>query len=248
MGRRRLDVVVQFHVGQLVPPDDAFLAFHGQRIPRGHVVQVLLHQHVAAARELGVFIADDGEMHGFAPFGVFSAVDKADDGAAVEVAETVHFVHHRHRIAQAVHQQGRHFKAQVHGIGADVQQDVARGRHGHALAVTEDAERVQVGRAWLPEQGVPGVRAERAHTGQVFQGRARVDGTHTGRDVFAPGPHGGGGVGAGVDRGHDKDGVARRGAVDGLGFGRKVGHGRTQEGEGNTAEIVSGCPYAFLND
>ncbi|KAG0926691.1 hypothetical protein G6F31_018300 [Rhizopus arrhizus] len=156
MRRGRLDVVVQFHVRQLVAANDAFLVLHGQRVPARHVVQVLLHQDVAAAGEFGVFVADHGEIDGLAPFGIFSAVDKTDDGAPVEVAKAMDFIDHGHRIAQAVDQQGRQFKAKVHGVRADVQQQIARRGHGHARAPAEPADRLQGRGARRADQRGPG--------------------------------------------------------------------------------------------
>ncbi|KAG1165218.1 hypothetical protein G6F35_018907 [Rhizopus arrhizus] len=70
------------------------------------------------------------------------------------------FIDHGHRIAQAVDQQGRQFKAKVHGVRADVQQQIARRGHGHARALAEHAERMQGRGSRLAEQRVPGVGPE----------------------------------------------------------------------------------------
>ena len=82
-----LDVVV------LGAADDLLLLGDGQGIPCGHVVNVLLHELVAAALVHGVVVTDETEV--FACRGglrVFGAVHKTDDGAAVPVAEAVHLI------------------------------------------------------------------------------------------------------------------------------------------------------------
>ena len=73
--------------------DDLLLLGDGQGIPCGHVVNVLLHELVAAALVHGVVVTDETEV--FACRGglrVFGAVHKTDDGAAVPVAEAVHLI------------------------------------------------------------------------------------------------------------------------------------------------------------
>jgi hypothetical protein len=48
---RRLDGVIELDVGKLGTADDTFLGFGGKRVSAGQIVQVFLHDHIAAARE-----------------------------------------------------------------------------------------------------------------------------------------------------------------------------------------------------
>ena len=89
-----LDVVV------LGAANDLLLLGDGKAVPRGHIVDVLLHELVAAALVHGVIVTDEAEV--FACRGglrVLGAVHKTDDGAAVPVAEAVHFLQHLGNIA-----------------------------------------------------------------------------------------------------------------------------------------------------
>ena len=53
------------------------LGLDGQRVPAVHVVQVFLHQDVAAAGEIRIGVVDQGEIQRFAPVGVFGAVGRS---------------------------------------------------------------------------------------------------------------------------------------------------------------------------
>ena len=68
----------------LVRPIDALLLLDRQRVPGGQVVQVLLHDHVAAAGELRVLVADQRRAAA-RPGRVLGAVDEAEQVALVEV-------------------------------------------------------------------------------------------------------------------------------------------------------------------
>ena len=57
--RGRLDGVVQFDVGQLGAADDAFLRLRRKRVPGVEIVQILLHDDVAAAGESRILLADE---------------------------------------------------------------------------------------------------------------------------------------------------------------------------------------------
>ena len=51
--------IVQFDVGELRAADDSFLRLRGQRIPSVKIVEIFLHDDVAAAGERGVLFADE---------------------------------------------------------------------------------------------------------------------------------------------------------------------------------------------
>ena len=80
-------------LGKLGAADDAFLRFRGERIPCVKIVEIFLHDDVAAAGKRGVLFADQhGVGRGRAP-GILRPVDETHEIAVVEVTEAVHFVH-----------------------------------------------------------------------------------------------------------------------------------------------------------
>ena len=87
-------VVVHLDVLEFGPPDHQLLLDDRQRVPPGHVVQVLLHVHVAAAREIGVLVADLGGGDREGAVRVFGAVDEPEQVAVVEEPEAVGLVDH----------------------------------------------------------------------------------------------------------------------------------------------------------
>ncbi len=108
MGVGRLVVFVEFDVFQLGPADHPLLLGDRQRIPRRHVVNVLLHVHIAGAGEVGILVADRGGADGQCAVRVLGAVDETQQVAVVEEAEAVHLVDHGdragHRLEDAVGQ------------------------------------------------------------------------------------------------------------------------------------------------
>ena len=151
----RLDRVVELDIGQFGAADDAFLRLGRQRVPAGQVVQVLLHDHIAAAGKAAILVADQHGIDRRLALRVFGAVDKAQQIAVVEIAKAVHLVGDRHRVAEPRHDLGRQLEAQIHALGADVEQHVARRGDGVARSGAEFPERMQLGRARLAEQPVP---------------------------------------------------------------------------------------------
>ena len=131
----------------------------GSVVPSLQVVKILLHDHVAAAGERGILLADDGGVDGRLIHRVLRPVDEADQVAIIEVSEAVHLVRRGNRAAEPRHDLRRQFEAQIHPRGADVKQDVARRRDGVMPAV-DLAERMQILRPWLAEQPIPCVGAE----------------------------------------------------------------------------------------
>ena len=95
-------VVVELDVVELGPADDRLLLLGRQRGPAGHVVQVLLDDHVAAAGEVRVGVVADQRRVGQLGAGrVGRAVDEAEQVARVEVAEADRLVDHARRVADA---------------------------------------------------------------------------------------------------------------------------------------------------
>ena len=64
----------------------------GSVVPSLQVMQVFLHDHVAAAGKGRVLLADDGGVDGRLIHGVLRAIDEADQVAIIEIVEAVHLV------------------------------------------------------------------------------------------------------------------------------------------------------------
>ena len=135
-----------------------------------------MHDHVAAAGEGGVFGAHISGIDRRLPGRVLGAVDKADEIAVVEIAKAVHFVDRRHRLAELSHDLRRQFETQVHALGANVKDEIARRRDRMARAGFDFPKRMQFRRPRLAEQPVPGVGANPHHTGEISLDIAEPDG------------------------------------------------------------------------
>ena len=151
---------------RLIGLDKVLLLLDRQGVPRRHVVQVLLHDDVAAAGEGRVFGADERRVLGDRAGRVLGAVHETEQVALVEVLEAVRLVHRGHDVADAAHDLRGELEAQVHVGGADVEQQVA-GRGHRVVHALDLAEGVQVGRPRRAEQPVPRVGAEAAYARQV---------------------------------------------------------------------------------
>ena len=114
--------------------DDFLLLGDRQGVPRGHIVDVLLHELVAAALVHGVIVTDEAEV--FARRGslrVLGAVHKTDNGAAVPVTEAVHLIQHLGNIAQSRGNSGRHIVGDGRLGRADVEVQIAGSGHRGVL-------------------------------------------------------------------------------------------------------------------
>ena len=204
----RLLVVVQLDVVELRAADHPLLLGHRQRFPRRHVVDVFLHVHIAAAGEVGILVADRGGADRERAVRVLGAVDEPEQIAVVEEPEAVHLVDHGDRAGHRVDELAGQLEADVHRLGPDVEQQVARGgRRAVARAVERD-ERVQLGRPRTGEQPVPGVGADRGDHREPLGGIAKADRPHQSRDVGQRIVHGR--LAAFVDRRHQEDGRGRQ--------------------------------------
>ena len=225
-------LVVELDVRGLVSADRRLLVDDRQGVPRRHVVEVLLDDHVARSGEGGVVVADEHRGRGGVAGRVLGPVDEAEDAAVVEVSEPVDLIDDRSGAVEAVGQQRGQLEAHVHPRRPDVEQEVARGRRGVVDVAPHLGERVEVGRARSVEESVPGVGAD---AGDEREARLRHPAAH--------GPAQTGEVGeevadlvlaAGVDREHEEDRrrgqrredrlrVGRATGVDGLDGGGVVG-------------------------
>ena len=138
------------------------------------------------------------------PTRIFGAVDEPQKVAVVEVAKAVHLVDRRDRVAEPRHDLRRDLEAEVHPLGADMEQQVAGRRDRVARSGPELAERVQFGRARVPEQPVPGVGPDPHHAGEAGFEIAKFNRANQARKVGAERPHGRAIVRARVYR-HDQE-------------------------------------------
>ena len=159
VGRCRFDGVVEFDVGKLGPADNALLSFRRQRVPSANVVQVFLHDHIAAAGECGVFCADIDGIVGLLGRRIFRTVNEAEEIAVVEIAKAMDFIDRRGRVADPGHDLGRQLEAQIHALGANVEEEIAGRGNRMARASLDLAKGVQLRRPRLAKETIPRVRA-----------------------------------------------------------------------------------------
>jgi hypothetical protein len=93
-------------------------------------VQIYLYDHIAAANERQIFIADKAGGFRFLAGRIFGAVDKTEKITLIEIGEAVDFADRSHRIDQSGADQARRLEAQIHALGPDVEQEVASRRRG----------------------------------------------------------------------------------------------------------------------
>ena len=163
-------LVRQFDVAELGPTDDQLLLLGRQRVPRPQVVDVLLDDHVAAAGERGILVADqDGFTRGGA-LRILGPVDEAEHVPFIEGAEPVHLVDDDGVPAQPLGQPLGQFEAQVEPVGPDVNEQVTRRRDGSVPRPAQLAERVQASRTRTGAQAIPQVGSDSHHQRQVGLG------------------------------------------------------------------------------
>ncbi len=88
----RFDVVGHLDVGELCPADDPLLLLDRDGVPRRQVMQVFLHDHVAATDEVRIFVTDRRRLVRGQAGRILGAIDEAEQVALVEVFEAVGLV------------------------------------------------------------------------------------------------------------------------------------------------------------
>ena len=228
VGVFRFDGVAELDVGKLLAADDVFLLLSGERVPFFHGVQIFLDDDVAAAGELWVFgFGDEGGVEGGEAAGIFGAVDEAEEVAVVEVAEAVGFVDGFESGADAGHDLGYQLEAEIHALGAEMEEEVGGSGRSVAIAGAEFFEGVELGGARIVgEEFVPGVGAERGDAGEAAFDAPEVDGTVDAGEVGDEIADGGVAGGVGFDCRDEENGGAGERGKDGLrGGGGYVGAG-----------------------
>ncbi len=183
MGVGRLGRVVELDVVGLGAADRAFLLVDGQMLPAGQVVQVLLHDDVAAAGEVLVLVADQHGLGGLPALRVLGAVHEAEQVAGVVVGEAVGRVDDGGGAGEPPGDPAGELPADVHPGGPDVQEQVAGGGRGAVAGAGHLGERVQGGRAGAVEEPVPGVGADAGDAGEADVGGAEGDRVTEAREV-----------------------------------------------------------------
>src|SRR5262245_57661747 len=171
-----LDGIVELDVGDLRATDDLLLGLGGEAVPGIEVVKVLLDDDVASARKGGVLLADQDGVRSRLSRGILGPVHEAEEIAIVEVAEAVDLVGRGDGAPQAGHDQRGELEAQVHALGADVEEQVAASGNRVARAGSELAERMQLGRTRRSEEAVPGAGTEAEDAGEGAFEVAKSDG------------------------------------------------------------------------
>jgi hypothetical protein len=164
----------------------------------------------------------------------FSVPSTNQEVAVVEVAEAVHLVDRRDRVAEAPHDLRRDLEAEVHALGADMEKQVPGRRDGVARSRPDLAERVKLGRARLPEQAVPCLGPDPHDAGETGFEVAKFHRAQQCRKLAAERPHGGAMVRARLHRRDQEDRGARQWCGYGLG-----------NDTGVTRNLASGHRIAF---
>ena len=177
MGGCRLHGIVELDVRKLGAPDNALLGFGGEHVPTGHIVQVFLHDHVAAAGEESIFGAQISGIDRRLRRRVLGAIDEADEIAVVEIAKTMHFIDHGNGLAEPGHDLRCQLEAEIHALGANVEEEIAGRGDGMARAGPDFPKRMQFRRPRLTKEPVPRVGSNTYHAGEVSLDIAESDGT-----------------------------------------------------------------------
>jgi hypothetical protein len=92
-------------------------------------VQVFLHNDIAAAGKVGIFVTDEYGSGRGRSSEIFGSVDESHQIAVIKVTEALHLVDRRNGISDASHDLRGHFEAKVHPFGPNVEQEVAWRRN-----------------------------------------------------------------------------------------------------------------------
>jgi len=87
----------------------------------------------------------------------------------------MHLVDHRRVPSQPIREPLGELEAQIESMGPDVEEQVARRRHGGVLGPLELGKGVKARRAGLAEETVPEPRAQTDHAAELALGYAKAD-------------------------------------------------------------------------
>ncbi len=145
------------------------------RVPGVEIVQVLLHDDVAAAGEVGIFLTDQHGCRCGRAGGILGAVDEAQQVAFVEVFEAMHLVDDLGVRSEPRGQLARELKAQIHPPGPDVEEQIAGRGHRAVPRTGELGKRMQRSWARVAEEPVPEIGTDADHARELAVGDAKAD-------------------------------------------------------------------------
>ncbi len=85
-------------------------------------MNVFLNDHVAAAGESGILVADVDGIARLAAARILRPVDKPQEIAIIEIAKSMNFVNGGDGRTKPLHDLRGKLKTQIHAFGADMQQ------------------------------------------------------------------------------------------------------------------------------
>src|SRR5215469_1235630 len=183
--RGRLLGIVELDVRQFLAANDALLGFGGELVPGSEVVTILLHDDITATREGRVFVTDEHGVDGFRASGIFCAIDKTEKVAVVEITKSLDFVDGSNSAADAGHDLCGQFEAQIHGLGANVEEQITWSGDGVAHARANFTKGMKFGRARLPEELIPGIGPEAHDAGEATFDVAKIHCAEKRREIWA---------------------------------------------------------------
>src|SRR4029077_15438678 len=101
------------------------------------------------------------------------------------------FIYRRNGVSQTRHKLSSQLEAQIHALGADVEQQVAWRRDRMARSGTNLPEGMQFCRPWLPEEAVPRVGSKPDDAGKPSLQVTKFHGAHQRGQISAERAHGG---------------------------------------------------------
>src|ERR1700678_1497806 len=101
----------------------------------------------------------------------------------------MHFVHRRHKVADALHDLCRQFEAQIHMLRPDVEQHIALRRHRMPRPRATLPERMYLRRPWRPKKPVPRLRPNPHYAGKPCFHIAMLHRAEYSAEVRAQRPH-----------------------------------------------------------
>ena len=139
-------------------------------------MQILLDHDIAAAGEVGVFVADQRRCGQVEAGRVGGAVDKAQQIARIEIPKARDFVDDRHAGAEIVEQDPFELEAHIGTFGADMEQKVARRRGRRMDRSLDRRERFQFPWPAFGMETIPEIAADPGDARQPAVEIAESDG------------------------------------------------------------------------
>src|SRR4029077_4746741 len=98
---------------------------------------------------------------------ILRPIDETQEIAVVKITEALYFVYRRNSVSEPRHDMHSTFEAEIHTLGADVEQQVARRGNRMARSCANLPERVQLCRPRLPKEPVPRVGPKAHDAGEA---------------------------------------------------------------------------------